>query len=92
MDNFSTQRRQARIFGLALGALLAVSLLLNAASSSNQGCLDHHVEFATIDADLTGPDQASASLAVKNASYSRSSVGEPATECAARAAGEEPGY
>jgi acyl-CoA hydrolase len=40
----------------------------------------------------TGPDQASASLAERNASYSRSSVSGPATECAARAVGEEPGY
>jgi hypothetical protein len=92
MENFSTQRHQTRIFGLTLGALLAMSLLLSAASWSNQGCRDHHVEFGTIDADFSPPDQALLSLAVRNASYSRSSANERVTECAAGATGEEPGY
>jgi hypothetical protein len=80
----------AKIFGVSLGALFAVALILNAASLPSRTCHDRRVD--TIDADFIQSGQAPASLAVRNASYSRSSVSEPASDCATRAVGEEPGY
>jgi hypothetical protein len=82
----------AKIFGVSLGALFAVALILNAASLPSRTCHDRRVEFGTIDADFIQSGQVPASLAVRNASYSRSSVSEPASDCATRAVGEEPGY
>ena len=84
MESSPARQLQAWIFGLSLGAVFAASLILDAASSSRT-CPDRGVEFGTIDAGLTRPT-------VSNASYARSSASGPATECATRGVGAEPGY
>lgn len=85
MESSPAQQLQAWSFGLSLGAVFAVSLILNAASSSARTCPDRGVEFGTIDAGLARP-------AVSKVSYARSSAGEPATECTTHGVGAEPGY
>jgi len=79
------------IFGLSLAAF-ALSLALNAVSLPNRICHDDRVEFGGIDAVFARPDQAATSLSARNVSSFRSSASEPATKCATREVGKEPGY
>ncbi len=81
----------ARIFGLSLAALLAASLVLNAASSSTRICHASGRDFRT-----TGTNSVFASTRVLPAPEGGSHV-EPfgtirSKECATNEGGEEPGY
>jgi hypothetical protein len=81
----------ARIFGVSLAALLAASLVLNAASSSTRICPQPGRDFAT-----TGTGSVSASRRIVPARDGGSHV-EPfgtirSNECATNEGGEEPGY
>ena len=81
----------ARIFGLSLAALLAASLVLNAASPSTLICQGSDCDFGT-----TSTDSASASkrivLAMGGGSHVEPSGTTRSKKCATNEGGEEPGY
>ena len=81
----------ARIFGLSLAALLAASLVLNAASPSTRTCQQSDRDFGT-----TGTGSASISTRVvtvpEDASRRQPSGTIHSKACATNHGGEEPGY
>ncbi len=81
----------ARIFGLSLAALLAASLVLNAASPSTRTCQQSDRDFGT-----TGTGSASISTRVvpapEDASLRQPSGTIHSKACATNHGGEEPGY
>jgi hypothetical protein len=81
----------ARIFGLSLAALLAASLVLNAASSSTHICQKSDRDFG---ATSTDSDSGSTRvvLAPGGGSHVEPSAMIRSKECATIHGGEEPGY
>ena len=79
----------ARIFGLSLAALLAASLVLNAASSSTRICQQSDRDFGT-----TGTASPLTRLvpAPEGGSRAEPSGTIRSKECATNEGGEEPGY
>ena len=79
----------ARIFGLSLAALLAASLVLNAASSSTRICQQSDRDFGTTG---TASPLTRVVLAPEDGSHVRPSAMIRSKECATIHRGEEPGY
>src|SRR6266566_4623473 len=79
----------ARIFGLSLAALLAASLVLNAASPSTRTCQQSDRDFST-----TGTASPLTRLvpAPEGGSHVQPSATIRSKECATNEGGEEPGY
>lgn len=79
----------ARIFGLSLAALLAASLVLNAASPSTRICQGSDRDFGT-----TGTDSPLTRVvpAPEDGSHVQPSAMIRSKECATIHGGEEPGY
>jgi len=81
----------ARIFGLSLAALLAASLVLNAASSSTRTCRQSDRDFGTISTDTVSASRRVAP-ALEGSSRTEPSGMIRSKECATNEGGEEAGY
>jgi hypothetical protein len=79
----------ARIFGLSLAALLAASLVLNAASSSTRICQGSDRDFGTTG---TASPLTRVVPAPEDGSHVQPSAMIRSKECATIHGGEEPGY